>query len=67
MSKDDDLPLTRSAVARELAEVRSVLFDAAKKRDRLPQPLFWHLLALRLRKIREIKSQNRTLAAILDE
>jgi hypothetical protein len=54
----------RSALARRVADVKAATLQAAEKRDRLPQPLFWSLFSLRINDIKKEKERARTLTDI---
>ena len=55
----------RKALAEELCRLKHDIFEAVKKRERVPQPIFWFLLEQRLRKIRQKKDLQRALAEVL--
>ena len=55
-----------SYVAREIQRIKSATIEAAEKRDRLPQPLFWSLFHSALKEVRDAKKRKRDLADLLE-
>jgi TATA-binding protein-associated factor Taf7 len=51
----------RSELAQEIKDFQSSIADAMKKRERLPQPLFWSLFNSRIKDIRKRRELLRTL------
>ncbi len=62
---DDSVPVQRSAVADDIANLQKTVQRLAAEREVLPQPLFWSLFHSRLESIRKQKEVDRTLRACL--
>lgn len=66
---DDDTPVCaeRTAVAKELENLKDTILRLARDRERLPQPLFWSLFNSRLKEIKKSKEVSRILREALGE
>jgi hypothetical protein len=62
---EDPVPLQRSAVADDIANLQKTVQRLSTEREVLPQPLFWSLFHARLESIRKQKEVDRTLRACL--
>lgn len=56
-----------SYAAREIQRLKTATIEAAEKRERLPQPLFWSLFHSALNNVREQKERERALADLLEQ
>ncbi len=66
LSLHDPEPQGKSALAEEIERLKRVSFDAAAKRERLPQPLFWSAFGHAISRLREIKKRDRELRENLE-
>ncbi len=55
-----------SYTAREIQRLKTATIEAADKRERLPQPLFWSLFHSALQNVRETKNKERAISDLLD-
>lgn len=55
----------RSSIALEVERLKKSVIEAAEKRGRLPQPLFWSLFGHAIKSIREKKQERRELSELL--
>jgi len=55
----------RSQMSKDLEALRRTILDAAAKRGRLPQPLFWSLFNSRLKTIKDAKLLRRMMDELL--
>lgn len=58
-------PQGPSDVARRVRKLQSSVLEAAAKRKRLPQPLFWSLFHNELEEIRRSKERKRLLSKLV--
>jgi len=56
---------SRSKLAEELEELRRTVFETVRKRERLPQPLFWSLFHARIKRMRGARERERELKKLL--
>lgn len=63
MDEEQEQEMSDEAVA--LARLKTSVLQAAKDRDRLPQPLFWSLFHSELKKIKEKRCIKRALDELL--
>ncbi len=54
----------QTEIARDLASLKNSVMDAARKRERLPQPLFWSLFHVQIHDIKRRKLRRRLLEQI---
>lgn len=64
---DTVAPPGPSAIAAEISRIKHATVEAAAKRSRLPQPLFWSLFHAALDDLRRQKEQQRLLSSIFEE
>lgn len=62
---DSETPTT-SEMALELKDIQRATVDAASRRERLPQPLFWSLFHSRIKELKDKKRKQRILEEFLD-
>lgn len=55
----------RSAVAEDLADLKSTVTRLVESRERLPQPIFWSLFNARINDIKKHKELERLLSSSL--
>ena len=55
----------RSSIATELERLKTSTIEAAAKRERLPQPLFWSLFHSVISEVREKKRAQRVVDELL--
>lgn len=56
-----------SPIAKDLKRVRDAALDAAAKRDKLPQPLFWSLFFTELNAVKREREQIRHIEEALSK
>ena len=56
-----------SPIARAVARLKEVSFNAARERERLPQPLFWSVFGHELQRIKKEKKALRLLAELFED
>jgi hypothetical protein len=54
------------SIARRLDKIRSATIQAAEKRGRLPQPLFWSLFHSEIAQLKKEKELRRLLQEVLN-
>lgn len=65
---DDDEPVSPhgpSDIAREIQQLKDATINAASKRGRLPQPLFWSLFHSRIAELKREKAARRVFDELL--
>ena len=66
MSEEKKAEIERSPIAEAVSRLKDASFDAAKRREKLPQPLFWSLFNIQISEIRRKKEIQRAFSDIFD-
>lgn len=64
--EEESIPLRKSHIAIEIAELKQAVEKAQQKRSKLPQPLFWSLFSKKIESIKEKKAIESTIRGLLD-
>lgn len=56
----------QSEISRRLERLKVATVDAARSRERLPQPLFWSLFRSEIEELRQQKELRRLLQSVFD-
>lgn len=60
----DDIPCQGSEVAYHLQHLKAAVWKTIKKREKLPQPLFWSLFHVEVRELKQRRQKERLLKKI---
>ena len=63
---DDESQKSPSDIAKALMRLRESSFDAVKRREHLPQPLFWSLFRTEITEIKRKKELRRLVSSLFD-